>query len=394
MGNCVSSAVETDAPLASRGPVATGNVSGTPAKDTAATTGRGSALLQSAFTGEREAVKVPEYRVEPGVTKTRLRTPWSYLNDVGGLSFVSPQLLRPHGLAGVVSVLLGLYFTLLTLVGHHATPRSPNFYVTLYALCGTVACLGALGLIRKAPSSVRIFFQMGALLQIGMLYFTYRFDSFPLFVHLRVPAVVAHCADVVMAGMMVSTVLVLIKATIRDTNKVYASNGLKVATCCGIVAIGSLCGYPVRGGGRWIGDEGRCQPQLGVCLTFSSSRTLPHSHIMMDALASVHQVQLAIQGGSWLEKVYRWYPLQQVAFPYYVYIPATMGFNVIFFSATLHLRKLVSTKTFVGITLGFVLGTLIPTVVLQEVYIPKVSTQKLLIFSPPVPTSWWPRFDL
>jgi hypothetical protein len=347
MGNCVSSTSGATFSPASPGPDAThGNTnSGTP-EDTAAMTGRGSALLKSTFTDGKDVLGAAVSHIEPEATKSTL---WWRLTDVRGLNFVSPQRLRPHGLSGVVSVSLGLYFTARTLLGYHATPSSPNCYVTLYALCGAVACLGALGLIKKAPSHTRIFFQMGALLQLGMLYFTYRFDSFPLFLHQSVPGVVAHCADVVMAGLMVSTVLVLIMATMADNDRGFASSGLKVATCCGIAAIGSLCGYPV---------------------------------------------QLAVQGASWLAKVYRWYPLQQVAFPYYVYIPATMGFNVIFFSATLHLRKLVSTKTFVGITLGFVFGTLIPTVVLQEVYIPRVSTQKLLIFSPPVATSWWPRFDL
>jgi hypothetical protein len=56
---------------------------------------------------------------------------------------------------------------------------------------------------------------------------------------------------------------------------------------------------------------------------------------------------------------------------------------VIAFSATLHLRRLISTRAFVAIILGFVFGTLIPTVLSQEFHIPYVSTQKLLIFSRP-----------
>ena len=336
--------VDVDAPT-STAQKSTTPMSTTPKASTpTAMTGRGLQTLQSIFSHDKEPVRTPE-----SVPETTKPTNTTRSFNVKGLDFVSPHMIRPHGLAGVISVVLGFYFTIRTLLGYHVTPSAPNCYVTLYAVCGTVACLGALGLVRKAPSSARLFFQMGALLQIGMLYFTYRFDSFPFFVHEAVPGLVAHGADVVMAGLMMSTVLVMLKATVMDASNVYASSGLKIATCCGIAAIGSLSGYPV---------------------------------------------QLAILGGSWLEKVYRWYPLQQVAFPYYVYIPATMGFNVIFFSATLHLRKLVSTRTFIIITLAFVFGTLIPTVVLQEVYIPKVSTQKLLIFSPPVTTRWWPRFDL
>ena len=262
------------------------------------------------------------------------------LRDVSGLNFLSPQLLRAHGLMGAISVAIGLYATFRTMLGYNDTPRAPSGAVAVYAVCGIVGCLGALGLINKAPSSVRIFFQMGALLQIGMLYFTYRFDSFPT---AMVPGAVMRGLDVVMAGVMASTLLVLVKNTIQDPKKVYRSRALKIATCCGIAAIGSLCGYPI---------------------------------------------QLALMGAAWLEQVFAWYPLQQVAFPYYVYIPATLGFNVIFFSATLHLRNLVSTSTFVKIILGFVFGTLVPTVVLQEVYIPRVSTQKLLIFQPPASTSW------
>lgn len=341
-------AVEVDVPTspAPKTPAPNAKSPSTPTELPVAT-GRGLHTLQSVFSHKKPSILIPENDIGPEVPGK----PFTWLNvrNVKGLDFLSPQLLRPHGLAGIVSVLLGLYFTARTLLGYHVTPGPPNGLITLYAVCGTIACLGALGLIKKAPSSARLFFQMGALLQIGMLYFTYRFDSFPCFVHASVPGVVAHGVDVVMAGLMLSTVLVLLKATIMDTSNVYASTGLKIATCCGIFAIGSLTGYPC---------------------------------------------QLAIYGDAWLRKVYRWYPLQQVAFPYYVYIPATMGFNVIFFSATLHIRKLVSTKTFVYIILGFVFGTLVPTVVLQEIFIPKVSTQKLLIFSPPVATRWWPRFDL
>ncbi len=269
MGNCVSSTGGAVSP-GSPGPGVSPSNSSTP-KDMAATTGRGSALLQSVFTDGKNGFEGPGSRTEPEVTKT---TMWSQLNDVRGLNFVSPQLFRPHGLAGVVSVTLGLYFTARTLLGYHTTPSSPNCYVTLYALCGAITCLGALGLIKKAPSHTRIFFQMGALLQLGMLYFTYRFDSFPLFLHPNVPGVVGHCADVVMAGMMMSTVLVLVRATMVDNNRGFTSNGLNVATCCGIAAIGSLCGYPVRG---CLVDGIGCELQFLHRRVFASTHQLTNS---------------------------------------------------------------------------------------------------------------------
>lgn len=286
-------------------------------------------MLHSIFSISRKASK------EPPTPQKSSNKAWSFdMHDVRGLDFASPDLLRPHGIPGGLSVLIALVFTVRSIFGLNSALQSP--VVAFYVLISLVSSVGAFGLLQKAPSSVRLFFQMGIMLQVGLLYFVYRFNFFPRFVHPAVPAQVAHWADIVMAGLMTSSIMIMAKNTLQNTAN--SSAGLKSATLVAIGGISALCGYPI---------------------------------------------QLAVLGSPWLSQVIKWYPVQMVAFTYYVYIPASLGLNVIFFAATLHIRKLVSTKTFVSIILVFVLGTLVPTVLSQEFHIAYRSTQKLLIFKGP-----------
>jgi hypothetical protein len=99
-------------------------------------------------------------------------------------------------------------------------------------------------------------------------------------------------------------------------------------------------------------------------------------------LLSGYPLQLALQGASWYAGVLQDYPRQREAFVFFVYIPTTWAFAVVLFGATLYNRRLVSLRVFGSAFIGLVCVTLLSTVTLQEVYLPCVSTQKLILFTP------------
>ena len=77
------------------------------------------------------------------------------------------------------------------------------------------------------------------------------------------------------------------------------------------------------------------------------------------------------------------HPAQRVGFAGYVYVPASWVFASMMFGVTLVDRKIISTISF-GLVFGLLInGILLATVFAQEVHIPFVSTQKLLILCPP-----------
>ena len=205
-----------------------------------------------------------EVEVEPPAASG---SSWLDVRDVKGLDFCSPALLRPHGLAGVLSISIGLVFTVRSVLGmNHGAPASVVApYVALYVVSSLVSAAGALGLIKKAPSSTRVFFKALAMLQIGLLYFTYRFATFPEL--LGLPPAMRAIADVAMASLAVASLLMQIYGVYTNTSD--TPRGLRVATFVALAAISALAGYPG---------------------------------------------QLALFGESWLRKVCQWYPMQLNAF--------------------------------------------------------------------------------
>merc|ERR1719336_2107750 len=111
-------------------------------------------------------------------------------------------------------------------------------------------------------------------------------------------------------------------------------------------------------------------------------------------LLAFYPVQLAWGGQEWWDCVRDEYPDQSAAMPAYIYVPATMTFAALIFGATLLVRRIISEATFGVAILGFTLATLLATVLMQEVYFPVVSTQRLYIACPRQPAaSTWERFD-
>jgi hypothetical protein len=113
------------------------------------------------------------------------------------------------------------------------------------------------------------------------------------------------------------------------------------------------------------------------------------------ALLSVYPFHLAIGEEEWLRCLVQQYPQQLVGFIGYVYVPALWGLATMLFGATLVERKVITPLRFGQVFGGGAGMILLTTVLMQEVHLPVVSTQRLLLPCPAPPSQsllgWWVR---
>jgi len=283
--------------------------------------------------------------VQTRVDKTKSKSKWR------ALELASPSIFRPHGLSGILSLIIGIYITSRTLLGYYTAEQTEDsVLIYTYIVSGVVTCLGALGILKKAPMTTRSAFFHSAVIQMALLYVCWRFATWsppdP-----NISTILLRLGDAVASMAILYVIGETMYRVVFERPDMHVS--VRISVICGLFALSLLSGYPL---------------------------------------------QLALQGDDWFNGVVSIYPLQRLAFVYYVYIPATFGFNVIVFAATLDNRKMIRPITFGAIIFVFVFGILLPTVLLQEVYIGCVSTQKLLISSDAnhqesvlyglIPTSW------
>lgn len=262
----------------------------------------------------------------------------------GALELFSPSIFRPHGLSGMLSVVIGTYITSRTLLGYYITDDAmangawERALVHTYITTGIITCLGAMGILRKAPSAARSAFFNTSVIQMALLYVCWRFTTWsaeqPSSTLMHRFVYFNRMNDLIASMAILYVILETIYRVPFKRSDMHWS--VRLSILCGLFALSLLSGYPL---------------------------------------------QLALQGDAWFNAVLAAYPLQRLAFVYYVYIPATFGFHVIVFAATLENRRIIRPKTFGLVIFVFVFGLLVPTVLLQEVYIGCVSTQKLLISS-------------
>jgi len=96
-------------------------------------------------------------------------------------------------------------------------------------------------------------------------------------------------------------------------------------------------------------------------------------------LLSTYPIQLAIGGHEWWTCIQETYPQQNVGMVGYIYLPATVTFSLILFSATLYQRGIISEFQFGIGAATTTLVCLVATVLSQELHIPFVSTQRIYL---------------
>jgi hypothetical protein len=256
------------------------------------------------------------------------------LRQLLGLNWTVPHRGLPHGLCGCASLISGAIIVHGSLSGSFAAVWG----LTLPCYCISTAGNAVAGYLiaGHAPRVFRIFFKIAAAFQLCLVYYALRFS--PLWP----------------AGMW-------------PASTVAADLALGAVTPMGIVAFvaAAFLHLPL--------------PVAVVVLVGSFAL----------ALLALYPLQLALGGQGWWECVQAAYPQQSVGMVAYIYVPATVTFSTMFFGATLWLRRIVGDLVFGGVFLGLVLATLVGTVLMQEVHIPEVSTQRLYLPCPAPAVGTW-----
>ena len=279
--------------------------------------------------------------------KTRLcPTPWQKFKR---LRWNTPCRGIPHGITGILSVLLGIY-----LIGHSILgDLSPykcclktNIPITLILYSFFTACNGMAGakLSHLAWKETQKIFRHCANLQLCLSFYILRFA--PMF-NLALTAVQSmenrlasekimqwiHNADVLLA-------IVLVFCTLSFQQVAYD---------------------------QWVVHK---KKTIAFAVSIGSFGIL---------LLSTYPIQLAIGGHEWWECIQQTYPQQNVGMVGYIYVPATVTFSLILFSATLYQRGIISDVQFGIGAAAITMVCLIATVLSQELHIPFVSTQRIYL---------------
>ena len=148
-------------------------------------------------------------------------------------------------------------------------------------------------------------------------------------------------------------------------------------------------------GSRYV-DIAVCFPLVMACLQFlqiAFSQTSLALQVALTvgtaalSLTLFYPLQLAWDP-LWLDCLLEHrYPVQDLAMSVYIYMPATFTFALILFGATLYLRKIITETQFAIISLFLVTFSLLGTVLLQEIQLPEISAQEL-IMACPYPNAW------
>jgi len=96
-------------------------------------------------------------------------------------------------------------------------------------------------------------------------------------------------------------------------------------------------------------------------------------------MMSVYPIHLLLGGEDWISCIVEQYPAQREAFSGYVFVPTSFVVCAMFFGVTLKSRKVLTPVQY-GVVFGIgVLSIFFATVLYQEIHIPYVSTQKLVL---------------
>ena len=97
---------------------------------------------------------------------------------------------------------------------------------------------------------------------------------------------------------------------------------------------------------------------------------------------SLYPFQFLLLGTPWWKTVLEVYPDQAIGLAEYVYCPTQLAVSVIMFCVTLEQRRYISERFLKTLLLILPPVLLISTVIFQELYIPKTSTQEIIIGFP------------
>ena len=267
----------------------------------------------------------------------------------------------------MVSMLTGLLLVAGALSGSFELHRSPLLFV--YVLSTMMNAAAGVLIASKAPSKSRELFRAAGVYQAALAYYALRFSAGQV----RLSRLISLSPGPPYRSLSLSRSAIrcgLFQQQQQQQQELSAAlpaSVLRVLDCA--VPLLLLGGLSLFVRGAFLQKE----KLMTVCILVACS-TL--------CLLSGYPAQLALGGEEWWTCVQSVYPQQAVGFSGFVYVPATWCFGAILFGATLFSRKIISLHQFGAIFLTAPPLLVAITVLIQEVHIPIVSTQKLLIFCP------------
>ena len=258
----------------------------------------------------------------------------------------TPSRSMPHGLWGIISVLIGLYLIIHSISGRlqpymYHEAKTPPTALIMYAISTALNAVAGYRLAAKAPLESRSIFKKSALLQICLVYYILRFSSY--FSSLATAITLSRSND-----------LGTITSIMQITDHVSA---LSTLLC--------ILSFQKTALNQW--EKSKC---ISIGVSIGSMALL---------LLAVYPIQLSMFGQDWWDCIQQRYQAQNIAMVAYIYVPATVTFSFISFCATLYLRGILSDIEFGVGSAAIVMVCLIGTVLSQEVHVPDISTQRIYL---------------
>ncbi len=298
-----------------------------------------------------------------------------------------PSTLLPHGLTGLISILIGTYlvfgktirgvldpFTFI-IQNSDSSGRIP-ILVLLYVTTTVASAIAGYRLSNVAATiDSRVIFKRCAILQCMLCYFTVRFLPHTTIV---IDAVIDALREDDNDNDNDNEIIVVFKIFIRILDV--------LATLVLVSCILSFNGIVFAGEDEDQKDHhpksySKSKPKSKSKSKQSSSISLAIAFgSVCLLLLAAYPLQLAYNGQEhWWKCIQGRYTMQAPGMVAFIYVPTTLAFNIILFGVTLYQRKILSEFAFGCGSIIIIFTCIVSTVLLQEVHIPNVSTQRIYL---------------
>ena len=245
------------------------------------------------------------------------------------LNYLKPTT-SPHGLFGALELFFGMILLRDAMTGNLDRFQNGAFILPLYWITSLIMAVGALRIVNQAPKKFKFLFKWSAVLHITLIYYMYRFSCY----HWNGTA----SLDFIMGPVFLCTACCLAVYTSKEIN-IFAS--------------------------------------MLYCSLFT---------------VAGYVVPVTIYGQSYIDCLDEEWPMQSVGFVSYVFGAISTIYSLCLFLVTVITRiglNKVPIVLSIAVLVVPVIATLVGAVLMQEIVIPWVSTQRLIIFCPrPKPLSF------
>ena len=238
------------------------------------------------------------------------------------LNYLKPTT-SPHGLFGALELFFGMILLRDAMTGKLDRFQNGSFILPLYWITSLIMAVGALRIVNQAPKKFKFLFKWSAVLHITLIYYMYRFSCY----HWNG----TDSLDFIMGPLFLCTASCLAVYTFKEIN-IFAS--------------------------------------MMYCSLFT---------------VAGYVVPVTIYGQSYIDCLDEEWPMQSVGFVSYVFGAISTIYSLCLFLVTVITRiglNKIPIVFSIAVLVVPVIATLVGAVLMQEIVIPWVSTQRLIIFCP------------